>query len=100
MGQYRVAVAEAYLEMSKHTEVKSELDKNEAAIKEAKNKQAMLRMQTQGRLLIEAQRNQLAKERALVQQSREHEEQSKAALLKTQKAMLEGSEFLKISLAR
>ena len=96
----RVAVAEARLTCSKYTEVQRELRQSEATLKEMKHKQAMLRMQTQGRLLIEAQRSHLAQERALEQQSREHKEQSKAAVLRAQQAMRDGREFLRNTLAR
>ena len=96
----RVAVAEAKLTCSKYAEVQNELEKSEAVLKEMKHKQAMLRVQTQGRLLIEAQRSHLARERALEQQSREHKEESKAALLRAQQAMQDGRQFLKSTLAR
>ena len=96
----RVAVAEAHLTCCKYAEVKDELEKCEAVLREQKHKQAMLRVQTQSRLLIEAQRSRLAQERALEQQTREQEEQSKTAFMRAQKAMQEGREFLKSSLAR
>ena len=95
-----MAVAEAKLTCSKYAKVQSELEKNEAVLKEMKHKQAMLRVQTQGRLLIEAQRSHLARERTIEQQSREHKEESKDALLKAQQAMKDGRQFLKSTLAR
>ena len=93
-------MAEAHLTCCKYADVKDELERSEAVLREMKHKQAMLRVQTQSRLLIEAQRSRLAQERALEQRSREEEEQSKVSLMRAQKAMQDGREFLKSSLAR